>query len=152
MWIKLNIATEKCAELLYWYSAATAADTKEPGQGQISIQANQGLQWLAAAPRCQLRLNTAAATMSPSSLGPALPSRHNGKRRSRGRVSQETIHVWVRSVFDDQAGRRIVFSYPLVAHTDMPHKMKLGHSFMRWKRRFHEVITITEKAPTRTLS
>ena len=111
-----------------------------------------GQQRLAAAPRCQLRLNTAAATMSPSSLGPALPSRHNGKRRSRGRVSQETIHVWVRSVFDDQAGRRIVFSYPLVAHTDMPHKMKLGHSFMRWKRRFHEVITITEKAPTRTLS
>ena len=49
MWIKLNIATEKCAELLYWYSAATAADTKEPGQGQISIQANQGLQWLAVA-------------------------------------------------------------------------------------------------------
>ena len=65
-------------------------------------------------------------------------------------MSQEPIHVWVRSVFDDQAGRRIVFSYPLVAHTDMPHKMKLGHYHQELETR-DQVFTITEKANTKII-
>ena len=53
-------------------------------------------------------------------------------------------------MFDDQAGRRIVFSYPLVAHTDMPHKMKLGHYHQELETR-DQVFTITEKANTKII-
>ena len=52
-------------------------------------------------------------------------------RKEEGEVNKTCFQSSLQKVNSLKVGRKIVFSYPLVAQTDMPQQMKLG-SFIKF--------------------